>query len=518
MNSTVPPATDCRKKKRKIYMDTNTKLQKYRDWQFKMSAYRMALSIISVDKATVAPAGGNAYRDKRTAYLAGELFTIETDPEVFQLLGELKDDETLDFETRREISMYHKEIMHAMCIPKDEFVAARELFDASYNAWLEAKTKSDYSIFAPYLKQVIETQKKLYSYRNSDMALYDQMLDDYEPGMNREKYDAFFAVIREKLVPLIHKVTQAPQIDESFLHDEFSINRQKDFMETLLPYLHFDPEWGCQNETEHPFTNWTCENDCRITTKYLKDNVVSAMLSTIHEAGHATYEHNCDPKYDGTILSDGISSGMHESQSRLFENYLGRTQAFWEYNFPKLKEVFPIQFANVTTEKFVRAINVAKPSLIRTEADELTYPLHILIRYEIEKGLFDGTISTEGLDETWNELYKKYLGVDVPNARCGILQDVHWSDGNFGYFPTYALGSAFAAQFTARMRKDMDVDDALRNNRFDECVAWLKENIQKYGALYEADEIMKKATGKEFDVNYYIEYLENKYKTLYQLD
>ena len=213
------------------------------------------------------------------------------------------------------------------------------------------------------------------------------------------------------------------------------------------------------------------------------------------------------------ILSEGISSGMHESQSRLCENYLGRTRAFWEYNYPVLQKHFPEQLGNVTLDEFVNAINVAEPSFVRTE----TYPLHILIRYEIEKGLFNGNLSTDNLDQIWNEMYAKYLELEVPNDKCGILQDVHWASGSFGYFPTYALGSAFAAQFVQAMRKDIDVDEALRTNHYEVCMNWLKEHIHKYGCRYDADEVLKMATGESFDVNYYLDYLEEKYTKLYNL-
>ncbi len=498
-------------------MISQEKLQKYQDWLFRVSAYNMALSIIMTDKMTVAPVGGGEYRDARTAYLSGELFSIITDPEIVELLKEMKDDENLDGDTRRAAYLYYKDAMSTLCIPKDEYVKAQELFSKSYDAWLEAKTKNDYSIFEPYLKQVIEVRRKQYSYRNSDMDLYDQMLDDYEPGMNREKYDAFFDALKTRLVPLIEKVCSAEPVEDSFLYLDYDIEEQKRFSSELLEYLHFDADWGYQNETEHPFTNWVCENDCRTTTKYLKNNVASAILSTVHEVGHATYEHDCDDRYDGMILSEGISSGMHESQSRLFENYLGRTKAFWEYLYPRLAAHFPEQLGNVSVDQFVDAINVAKRSLIRTEADELTYPMHILIRYEIEKGLFDGSISTEGLDETWDAMYEKYLGIKADEASEGILQDVHWSDGSFGYFPTYALGSAFSAQFVKKMREEMDVDEALRSGHFEKCVAWLKEHIHRYGCRYDAPEIMRIATGSDFDVNNYLDYLEEKYTNLYHL-
>lgn len=498
-------------------MISEEKLQKYQDWLFKRSAYSMALSIIMTDKMTVAPSGGNEYRDARTAFLSGELFSIDTDPEIIAILKEMKDDADLDGDTKRAAYLYYKDAMNTLCIPKDEFVKAQKVFSESYDAWLKAKTENDYSIFEPYLKKVIEIKRAQYAYRNSDMDLYDQMLDDYEPGMNREKYDAFFNALKERLVPLIEKVCAAEQVDDSFLYLDYDIDEQKRFTDELLAYLHFDPEWGYQNETEHPFTNWVCENDCRTTTKYVKNNVSSAILSTVHEVGHATYEHDCDDRYDGMILSEGISSGMHESQSRLFENYLGRTYAFWEYLYPRLAAHFPAQLSGVSSKQFADAVNVSRRSLIRTEADELTYPLHILVRYEIEKGLFDGSISTEGLDQTWNAMYEKYLGVKAENASEGILQDVHWSDGAFGYFPTYALGSAFSAQFVKKMREEIDVDEALRSGRFDLCVDWLKEHIHRYGCRYDADEIMRIATGSDFDVKIYLDYLEEKYTKLYHL-
>ena len=424
-------------------MTTEEKLKKYRDWIFQCSAYQMALAVIGIDKQTVAPPAGASYRDERSAYLAGELFSLETDPEIVSLLGELKDDPEVGAEDQRAIALYYKNAMDSVLIPKEEFVAFQKLCDESFDAWIQAKSKADYRIFEPYLKRVIEGKKRLYGYRKSEKSIYNQMLDDFEPGMTEEKYDAFFRSLKERLIPLIRKVKEKKQIPSDFLHQ--------------------------------------------------------------------------NPKYDGMILSDGVSSGMHESQSRLCENYLGRSRAFWEYHYPRFQRHFPNELGNISLDEFYRAVNLSEPSFVRTEADELTYPLHIVIRYEIEKGLFNGTISTENLDQTWNAKYKEYLGLDVPNDRVGILQDVHWSDGSFGYFPTYALGTAFAAQFMHAMRKDLDVDSLLQNNRYDTIMQWLKEHVQHYGCLYDAGEIIKRATGEEFNVNYFLDYIEEKYTKLYAL-
>ena len=493
-------------------------LKTYEDWKFRLSAYDMALSIINIDKLTVAPPAGTSFRDERTAFLAGELFSIQTDPKILPVLAELKNSEDADSDLRKEAETYEKEINKILSIPKEEYVAFEQALSASYDAWLKAKTTEDYSVFAPHLKGMIEWRKKLYGYRNSSIPLYDQMLDEYEPGTNREFYDRFFRRLKERLVPLIRRVVNAEPIDESFLYLQYPASVQKAWTtEVLLPYLGFEPSWGYQNETEHPFTAWTCENDCRTTTKYVEDNLAAAIFSTVHEVGHAWYEHNINPKYDGTILSYGVSSGMHESQSRFCENYLGRSRAFWEANYNSLQTRFPNELSDVTLDQFVRAVNASKPSLVRTEADELTYPLHIMIRYEIEKGLFDGSINPEDLEAVWNQKYTEYLGVTPSLPSEGILQDVHWSDGSFGYFPTYALGSAFAAQFFHKMKEDMDVDEALRSGNYTACISWLKEHVQKFGARLNADEIVRSATGEPFNPDYYLDYLEEKYSALYHL-
>lgn len=496
----------------------NTQLKQYEDWKFKVSAYEMALNIIETDKATVAPMGGLNYRDQRTAFLSGELFSLITDEKIITLLKAIKDEEELPYETRREASLYYKNAYDLCSIPKQEYVEFQNVLQESYGAWLTAKKNNNYPGYAPYLKKIIAYKKKFYGYRDSDLPVYDQMLDDYEPGMHQREYDAFFATIKEHVIPLVQKVVKAQPIDDSFLQQSFDTKVQKQFTEeVLLPYLHFDKEWGYQNETEHPFTSFTCENDCRTTTKYVENNLLSAMFSTIHETGHAWYMHDVDPKYDGSILSFGISSGMHESQSRFCENYLARRTSFWSYNYPKLQHYFPSQLKDISLERFMKAANASKPSLVRTEADELTYPLHILIRYELEKGIFNETMDVENLENLWNEKYREYLGVDVPNASQGILQDVHWSAGDMGYFPTYALGSAFGAQFVHAMEQDLDIDTLLSSGNYMACMEWLKEHIHRYGALYNADEMVKIATKEPFNPKYYTDYLEEKYSKLYAL-
>lgn len=499
-------------------MTTEEKLKKYEDWVFKNSAYNMALSIINYDKMTIAPIGGNEYRDERTAFLAGELFSTYVDKDIFNILEELKSDMSLDEEKRHEIELNYKDLTEQQRIPKEFYVEYQNLLNKAHNYWSIAREKDDYSIYEPYLKEIIEKTKQLKKYTNPDKGVYESLLDEFEPGMTEAKYDEFFSIIKKELLPFIKEVGSKTQLRDDFIYKDFPIKGQKKFMEHLVKYLHFDPSWGHLSESEHPFTDFICKNDCRTTTQYLLDNVVSGILSTVHECGHAWYAHNVDKKYDGTIFLSGISFGMHESQSRLCENFLARKKAFWEANYPILKDIFKDELKGIKLDDFIKAINTVRPSLIRTDADELTYPIHILIRYELEKGLFNGTISTEGLDKTWNKMYKEYLGIDVPSDFYGILQDDHWAQGAIGYFPTYALGTAFSAQFMHKMEEDIDIDNLLRNSKYDEIMGWLGENIHRYGKRYDAFTVIKKSTGEEFNPYYYIDYLKNKFGKLYKIE
>jgi carboxypeptidase Taq len=498
-------------------MTLSEMIAQYSAWENKLSAYRLALGVINFDRETIAPTAGATYRDERSSFLAGEYFTLQTDKEIYQLLTQLAK-EDLKPQLARKVQLHLKEMDKQLTVPKDEYVAYDQLLSTSALIWRQSKQAQDYAAFEPYLKKVIAATAHIFQYRKSDLSLYDRMLDDYETGMTMKQYDQLFSQMRQRLVPLLKKVTASPhQPDTSFLNQSFEISAQKEYMEHIKKYLGYQPEWGYQGESAHPFTDWNCINDVRTTTRYIENDVVSGILSTVHEIGHAFYAHDTNPEFDGSILLDAVTSGMHESQSRLAENYLGRSLPFWQANYPQLQKTFGRQLHDVSLEKFVSAINVAKPSLIRTEADELTYPLHIMIRYELEKGLFDGSVSTDHLDSAWNEMYQKYLGIQADKPSEGILQDVHWAEGLYGYFPTYALGSAYAAQFYHKMRQDIDVDACLSQNHYDQIIGWLTKNIHQYGALYEPAKVMEIATGEPFNPTYYLDYLEEKYIKLYQL-
>lgn len=492
-------------------------INKLNEYEFKLSAYALALSTLNFDSMTVAPKLGNNYRNERMGYLSGEYYKILTDGEFIKLLNELNLQEDLDKITKRKVKLYLKNLETALALTKEEYMEFNKLKMDAYDAWEEARAENNYKIFEPFLIKLIETSKKVALKRNQKIEPYNLLLSDFEEGMDIEKYDQFFNLIKERIVPLIKKiVANEYQIEEAFLNEKYDVNTQKEFVKDILQYLNFDKSFSHCSISTHPFSSGFSKNDVRVTTRYNEKMLTDSIFSIIHEVGHATFEHQVNEQFDGSIIASAITMGVHESQSRLFENCLGRSKAFWEYNYPILQEKFD-KLNGVTLDDFVKAINVSKPSLIRTDADELTYPLHILLRYEIEKGIFDGSIDVYNLREVWNSKTEELLGIKVLNDKVGILQDIHWSDASFGYFPAYALGSAYAAQIYRQMKKELNVDGLLKNNQFEEINKWLKEKIHDSGALYTPQEKLLYATNEEFNPVYYIDYLENKFKKLYKI-
>lgn len=495
----------------------NELLKKYQDKMFEISALQLVVGTTNIDNETIAPIKGSSYRNDRLAYLSGELYSMQTSDEFFGLLKDIMESDEVDSQTKKIVSWQFNDLQKTKMIPKDLYVYFEKLCSDSFQLWQKAKRSDDYKIFEPALKELVEVSKKILKCRETNLKGYDIFLDDYEMGMNQEKYDVFFNLLKGKIVPLIKEISSREQIDDSFVYDYYPVEQQRILMDYILDYIGFDREAGVLMESEHPFTDSLSKFDTRITTHYYTNNLMSSIFSVIHEAGHANYNYSIRDDIASTYCFNNMTSGMHESQSRLFENYLGRNYHFWDSLFPKVKDLFPKQLENVDQNAFVRAMNKSIPSLIRTESDELTYPLHILIRYEIEKGLFNDQIRVEDLKDIWNQKYKEYLGVDVVNDTDGILQDVHWSGASFGYFPTYALGSGYAAQFMDSMRKNIDVDNLLSTNQFCKVKDWLRENIGQYGGLNSPNEQMIIATGKEFDANYYVDYLDKKYRELYKI-
>ena len=350
------------------------------------------------------------------------------------------------------------------------------------------------------------------------MPAYDVLLDRYERGLTMEKADAFFAALRERIVPLIKKIGGVTQVNDAFLRRSYPVEKQRELSDHLMQVMGIDRSYCAIGETEHPFTLEFNKHDVRITTHYYENDVASSMYSVIHEGGHALYELGSGDEYEDTVLRGGVSMGVHESQSRLYENIIGRSRPFISVIFPKLKELFPQQLEGVDADRFWLAVNKSQPSLIRTDADELTYSLHIMVRYELEKAFIAGELEVEQLPQAWNEKYREYLGIDVPDDTRGVLQDSHWSGGDVGYFPSYALGSAYGAQIFAKMRGDFDVDAAISSGSLTEINEWLRARIFRHGHRYDPDVLLERCCGEPFDPKYYIDYLEEKYSRIYGLE
>jgi carboxypeptidase Taq len=485
-------------------------LLQHQAYQEKVAAYSLALTTLSWDAYTIAPKKGAPYRNKMAAFLSGELFSITTDPSVIERVEAMSH---LDYDeiTNREIAQMKKEINKTRYIPKDVYVAYNNLVRDANDVWEEAKATSNFELFKPVLKKLIDQTKLVMSYRKDPRSIYEQLLDDYETNMGIKEYDAFFSKLRSDIVPLIHQIKLKDIKRPEWMSSKVPLDQQAKVVERLAQFLDYSKDSGHISLSVHPFSQDFSAHDNRVTVRYLSDNFTSSIFALIHEVGHATYNGQVNEAYDGRYIRKSMTFGLHESQSRLFENMLGRSKAFWESFYPEIQEFIPL-LKTVSLDEFIAGINHVQASLIRIEADELTYPLHIMVRYEIEKGLFDGTLDVEHLDQVWADKMEEVLGIRPQNASEGVLQDVHWSGAMFGYFPTYALGSAYSAQWMHALRKDIDVEEALRSHDFKKIKAWLKEKIHTHGGVYEPKELLLMVTHETFNPQYYVDYLRDKVK------
>ncbi len=492
-------------------------LSKFREIQQKQKSYGYVLNVVGWDSATEAPRGAFERRAKMLAFLSGEVFRLLTSEEYQEVVyGLFKQIDELEDSVQREIKKAKKALDKAIKIPENEFVEYQTLVNLSQKLWEDAKENNDWNSFKHNLTKLIDYNRKFITYFDTDMHPYDVLLDDFEEGMSMEKYDEFFNTLKEDLVPFVLKVLkEGKPLKRDFTEDSFNTAKQKVFCDYLIDVLDFDRNKGLMKESVHPFTWNTHPSDVRFTTRYLENYVFSSIFAAIHELGHATYEQQIDEKWNDTGLTGGTSMGIHESQSRFYENIIGRSKPFWEAHYPKFKKLFPEELEGINLDEFHKATNKVEASLIRVEADELTYPLHIMIRYEIERKLFSNEVEVDELPKLWNSKMEEYLGIVPKTDTDGVLQDVHWSAGLFGYFPTYALGSAYAAQFYYTMIKEIDVDELVRTNNIKEINTWLKEKIHQFGGSKNPQELLKDITGEDFNPQYYVQYLKEKYSELY---
>jgi carboxypeptidase Taq len=386
----------------------------------------------------------------------------------------------------------------------------------AFNAWQEAKSKSDFSIFAPKLAKLIALKRKECELLGYKEHPYDALLDLHEPGLTTKDVEILFDEVRASLVPFVKKIAAKPLHSAALLHLNYDKTKQWDFSVHVLKAMHFDFNCGRQDISVHPFTVNFGAQDVRVTTRIDVQNLSDCVTGTIHEGGHALYEQGLPASEYGLPSGEAVSLGIHESQSRLWENNVGRSIAFWKGQFAALRDHFPGQLKEASAQDIFSAINVVQPSFVRINADELTYHFHIMIRFEVEKELFENKLQAEDIPAFWNQRYKDYLGIDVPSAAEGCLQDVHWSHGSFGYFPTYSLGSFYAAQFFSKAKKDIPtLEKEIEEGNYASLLKWLRENIHQNGKRYEAKELCERVTGEKLSFRYFMEYAQEKYGALY---
>ncbi len=485
----------------------------------KAEALKTALTLFSWDQETQAPPQAAPYTSRMVGVLSSEYFSAAAGEEVRAVLEECRKDEGLSELESAIVKEMSDNAAKLACIPPEEYREFAELAASSTGIWAQAKKNNDFNAFAPTLRKILDYQKRFASYQAGEgQKLYDVMLDSYEKGFDMESLDRFFGTLRENLVPFLKKLTESGvTVDDGFLTGDFPEEAQERIARFFAEYIGFDFGKGVLAVSAHPFTDNLHNHDVRITTAY-NDHVDDSIFSVIHESGHALYEFGIPDELTQTPVGAGTSMGMHESQSRFMENIAGRNPAFWEPVYGKLQETFPDSLGDVPLEKFARAVNKVQPGLIRTQADELTYSLHVMIRYEIEKMLVEEDLEVEKLPEVWADKYEEYLGIRPQNAAEGVLQDIHWSQGSFGYFPSYALGSAFAAQLFHCMKERMDFESVLRSGDLTPIREFLRENVHRFGKLKTSRQILKDTTGEDFNPDYYVRYLIDKYSRLYGIE
>ena len=500
-------------------MNLKEKFNEVKEHISEVNKLNEAISLVYWDMRTSMPSKAGETRSDVISYLSGEVFKKTTSDKVLGFIESLNvNKEKMNTLELRMLEELEKDYNETKKIPEDRYVAYISATNKAEIAWEKAKENNDYEGFKDNLKEIINFQKEFIEYWGYEENKYDTLLDKYESGLTVKKLDKVFSELRDGIIEILKNIKSSnKKINREFLNGHFDTNKQKELSLEILKSIGFDLNAGVLDESVHPFTINISKNDVRLTTNYHEDEFTSALYSTIHEGGHGIYEQNIGDDLKDTGLQAAISMAIHESQSRFYENIIGRSKEFCSYLLPLAKKYFK-DFDSVNLEEFYEAINYVEPSLIRTEADELTYSLHIIIRYEIEKELINGDISVDDLPELWNKKYREYLGVEASNYSEGILQDVHWSGGMFGYFPSYALGNIYGAQMYYKLLEEKpEVMNEVAKGDFNTVKVWLNEKVNKNGKLYTPNELIKNITGEELNAKYFIKYLKEKYYEVYNV-
>lgn len=488
------------------------KFSQYKTILQKIADLKYASAVLQWDQETYLPKNGNDARGRQIATLnevAHEQFTNES---LGNLLRELAAVNDLSIKEQRNVQLSLDDYTKSRKLPSAFVRKMSEAVNISFHSWIQARKENSFAIFEKPLQQIIDLKKQEADLLGYEKHPYDALMNDYDKGLTTTIVDKLFADLRPQLSSLLEKITIKPSIDNSFLHQHFDKNAQWDTGIEILKRIHFNFDAGRQDVSEHPFTTNFSSQDVRVTTRVDENNFSNMLWSCIHEGGHALYEQGLPDDEYGLPLGEYCSLSIHESQSRLWENCIGRGLPFWKRNYKLIQDNFPQQFRNISVEQFYQGINKVQPSLIRTEADELTYHFHVMIRYEIEKLLIEGSISAKDIPAYWNEHYKKYLGITVPDDRRGCLQDVHWSHGSFGYFATYSIGSLYAAQFFATIKKAVPlIETQIVEGNTIKVWEWLQKNIYAYGRFFTSEELCMEATGQFLSSKYFMGYLNEKF-------
>ncbi|HZG62790.1 MAG TPA: carboxypeptidase M32 [Rubrobacteraceae bacterium] len=476
-----------------------------------------ANGLLMWDRQTYMPKGGVAGRAEQTATLSRIAHEMLVDAETGRLLEAL-DQPDPSSEDGALVRRARREYEKATRLPGELVAEISRTTALAEPAWVEARERSDWSLFAPHLETILPLQREAAEHLGYEDHLYDALLDGYEPGAKKARLEKMFEELKTELVPLIRSISERDGEDrEAPLHNAFDEKAQERFGEEVITRFGYDWDRGRQDRTVHPFCIGLTPGDVRITTRFDPGWLSPALFGTMHETGHALYEQGVDPAYARTPLSGGTSMGIHESQSRLWENLVGRSRPFWSHFYPGLQKAFPEALGEFELEGFYRAINAVSPSEIRVEADEVTYNLHILLRFELEVALIEGSLSVSDLPSAWNAKMEEYLGITPENEATGALQDVHWSAGLFGYFPTYTIGNVLSvALFDEAIGAYPAIPEQIAEGEFSTLLGWLRENIHRHGSRYYPDELIERVTGRPLDAAPYLKYLKNKFGQLYE--
>jgi carboxypeptidase Taq len=482
---------------------------------------RHAADLIEWDERVYMPAGGAETHGEMSATLrrmAHERFTSPEVGECLQALRAAGADLDPDSPEARLVAVTARDYEKATNVPAAFVAEHARVVSAAQNAWVDARANSDFAAFRPHLERIIELKRQYVSFFPPAAHPYDVLLDEFEPGMTTADIEQVFGTLRPAQVELIRALADQPPIDDSFLRVPYAEQRMWNFAVQVISRFGFDWQRGRQDKSVHPFATGIGAGDVRITTRWVPQQPLSLLFGTMHEAGHALYEQGVSRRHHRTLLEGGASLGVHESQSRLWENLVGRSRPFWEHFYPALQEAFPSPLGAVTLDRFYRAVNRVQPSLIRVEADEATYNLHIMLRVELEIAMLDGTVSVADLPDAWRSRMQEYLGVTPESDAVGVLQDIHWSAGLLGYFATYTLGNLIAAQlWETFQRVNPARDEQIRAGNFAPLLEWLRTNLHQYGRMFEPQALVERTTGSRIDAAPYLRYLTTKYREVYGL-